>query len=74
MGAAAHWAVSITGGIGIVAVQILLTIILVAILYSQGETAARGALAFGFRLGGERGRKSCGWRRRRCAAWRSAWW
>ena len=35
--------------------NILLTIILVAILYSQGETAARGALAFGFRLGGERG-------------------
>ncbi len=28
---------------------------LVAILYAQGEIAARGALAFGFRLGGERG-------------------
>jgi predicted PurR-regulated permease PerM len=27
----------------------------VAILYAQGETAARGALAFGMRLGGERG-------------------
>lgn len=52
---AAHWAVSITGGIGAVTVQILLTIILVAILYAQGETAARGALALGFRLGGERG-------------------
>jgi len=52
---AAHWAVSITGGIGAVTVQILLTIILVAILYSQGETAGRGALALGFRLGGERG-------------------
>ena len=52
---AGHWAVSITGGIGAVTVQILLTIILVAILYSQGETAARGALALGFRLGGERG-------------------
>jgi predicted PurR-regulated permease PerM len=45
---AAQWAVSITGGIGAVTVQILLTIILVAILYSQGETAARGALALGF--------------------------
>jgi predicted PurR-regulated permease PerM len=57
MGAAAQWAISVTGGIGIVAVNILLTVILVAILYSQGETAARGALAFGFRLGGERGKE-----------------
>jgi predicted PurR-regulated permease PerM len=55
VGAATHWLVSVTGGIGIVAVNILLTVALVAILYSQGETAARGALAFGYRLGGERG-------------------
>jgi len=55
MGAAAHWVVSITGGIGMVALNILLTVIMIAILYSQGETAARGALAFGQRLGGERG-------------------
>ena len=38
-----------------VSVQILLTVALVAILYAQGEIAARGALAFGYRLGGERG-------------------
>jgi predicted PurR-regulated permease PerM len=56
-GAAAQWAISVTGGIGIVAINILLTIILVAILYSQGEIAARGALAFGYRLGGERGQE-----------------
>ena len=55
MGAAAHWAIAVTGGIGMVAVHILLTVALVAILYAQGETAARGALAFGYRLGGERG-------------------
>jgi len=55
LGAAAQWAVSITGGIGMVTVHILLTIALVAILFSQGETAARGALAFGYRLGGDRG-------------------
>ena len=54
---AAQWAISVTGGIGVVAINILLTIILVAILYSQGELAARGALAFGFRLGGERGKE-----------------
>ena len=54
-GAAAQWAISVTGGIGMVSINILLTIILVAILYSQGEVAARGALAFGYRLGGDRG-------------------
>lgn len=55
MFAAGQWVISITGGIGMVTVNILLTIALVAILYSQGETAARGALAFGYRLGGDRG-------------------
>lgn len=55
VGGAAHWAIAATGGIGMFAVNILLTIVLVAILYSQGETAAGGALAFGRRLGGERG-------------------
>jgi len=55
MGAATSWAIAITGGIGMVTVNILLTIAMVAILYAQGETAARGALAFGRRLGGERG-------------------
>jgi predicted PurR-regulated permease PerM len=55
--AAAQWALSVTGGIGMVTVHILLTIVLVAILYSQGEVAARGALAFGFRLGGQRGQE-----------------
>jgi predicted PurR-regulated permease PerM len=54
---AAQWAVAVTGGIGMTIVQILLIVLLVAILYSQGEIAARGALAFGFRLGGERGRE-----------------
>ncbi len=55
VGAAAQWAVAITGGIGMTMVNILLIVLLVAILYSQGEIAARGVLAFGFRLGGERG-------------------
>jgi predicted PurR-regulated permease PerM len=54
---AAQWAVAVTGGIGMTIVHILLIVLLVAILYSQGEIAARGALAFGFRLGGERGRE-----------------
>lgn len=57
VGAATQWVISITGGIGVVTVNILLTVALVAILYAQGETAARGALAFGYRLGGERGQE-----------------
>ena len=55
VGAAAQWVVAVTGGIGMMMVAILLIVVLVAILYSQGEIAARGALAFGYRLGGERG-------------------
>lgn len=55
---AATWLLSVTGGIGAMIVHILLTIILVAILYAQGETAARGALAFGYRMGRERGEQT----------------
>ena len=50
---AAAWAISATGGVGRMVVLILLTVVLVAILYSNGETAARGVLAFAHRLGGE---------------------
>jgi predicted PurR-regulated permease PerM len=53
--AAATWTVSATGGLGVMIVQVLLIIVLVAILYSQGETAARGALAFAYRIGRQRG-------------------
>jgi predicted PurR-regulated permease PerM len=50
---AAAWAIAATGGIGRLLVLILLTVVLVTILYSSGETAARGVLAFAHRLGGE---------------------
>jgi predicted PurR-regulated permease PerM len=53
--AAAQFALSLTGGLGSLVVQVLLTIILAAILYAQGETAARGVLGFAYRIGGERG-------------------
>jgi predicted PurR-regulated permease PerM len=56
--AAASWAIAATGGFGRIAVLILLTIVLVTILYSKGETAARGALAFAHRLGGEAGERT----------------
>ena len=50
---AATWAIAATGGFGRALVLIGLTVILVGILYAQGETAARGVLAFAHRLGGE---------------------
>jgi len=54
----ATWLLSLTGGIGAMIIHILLVIILVAILYSQGETAAKGALAFGHRIGRDRGEQT----------------
>ena len=55
---AAAWAIAATGGVGRMVVLILLTVVLVAILYSDGETAARGVLAFAHRLGGETGERT----------------
>ncbi len=51
----AGFALSVTGGFGSVAIHFLLTVIVVGILYSRGETAADGVLRFGRRLGRERG-------------------
>lgn len=56
--AAAAWAVAVTGGLGRTIVLILLTVVLVMILYSRGETAAGGALSFAQRLGGETGERA----------------
>ena len=55
---AAAWALSVTGGIGRLVVQFLLILVLTAIFYAQGETAARGALAFGRRIGDDRGERT----------------
>jgi predicted PurR-regulated permease PerM len=57
-GAAAAWAIAATGGFGRIIVLILLTVVLVAILYSRGETAAAGVRAFARRLGGETGERT----------------
>jgi predicted PurR-regulated permease PerM len=54
----ATWAVAATGGAGALIVQVLLVVVIMAILYAQGETAARGVLAFGYRLGHERGEQT----------------
>lgn len=52
---AAATMVALTGGIGGLIVHFLLTVILVGVLYAQGEAAARGVTSFARRLGGERG-------------------
>ena len=45
---------ALTGGVGAMLIQMLLTVVIAAILYASGETAARGVLAFAYRIGGER--------------------
>ncbi len=55
---AAGWAIAATGGVGTLFIQFLLIVVLTVILYSQGEVAAAGALAFGRRVGDERGEKT----------------
>ena len=49
------WFVGQVGGVGLLFLQFLLTVIIAAILYSNGETAARGADRFARRLAGTQG-------------------
>lgn len=55
---AAAWAFATTGGIGMLAVHFILILILSAVLYAQGESAAGGVLAFARRIGGDRGERA----------------
>jgi predicted PurR-regulated permease PerM len=55
-----HWFFGQIGGIAAMVLQFLLTVIIAAILYSNGETAARGVQGFAYRLGGESGVKVLG--------------
>ncbi|MCM8596525.1 AI-2E family transporter YdiK [Accumulibacter sp.] len=52
------WFVSEVGSFGLVFVQFLLTVALSAVLYTNGEGAARGLRRFGYRLAGQRGEGS----------------
>ena len=45
---------AVTGGVGVVAVHFLLTVVLAGVLYSQGEVGARRRRAFARRIGGDR--------------------
>jgi predicted PurR-regulated permease PerM len=51
----ALWFVGQVGNLGLLLLQFLLTIIVVAILYANGETAARGVERFARRLAGQAG-------------------
>lgn len=55
---ATKWLISQAGGIGLMIVHFLLTVIISAILYARGEWAAATLQRFGYRLAGERGETS----------------
>lgn len=50
-----RWFVDQAGSVGMMILQFLLTVIIAAILYTNGETAAAGVESFGRRLAGEKG-------------------
>ncbi len=54
-GDALKWLASQAGGLGMVVIQFLLTVAVAGILYSTGETAARGVRGFARRLSGVQG-------------------
>lgn len=56
--ATGSWFVAKIGDLGGVVVQLLLTVVIAAILYAKGETAARGVRRFAQAIGGERGQDS----------------
>jgi predicted PurR-regulated permease PerM len=56
--AAGRFVLGQLGSLGGTLLQFLLVVVLSAILYANGETAARGARRFGRRLAGERGENS----------------
>jgi predicted PurR-regulated permease PerM len=52
---ALRWFMAKAGGIGMMILQFLLTVIISAILYAKGETAAAGIRSFARRLAGQKG-------------------
>jgi predicted PurR-regulated permease PerM len=51
------WLIIQAGGLAVFFVQLVLTVVLAAILYAQGETVASGVLAFSRRLAGQAGER-----------------
>jgi len=57
-GQAVRWFASQAGSAGMMILQFLLTVIIAAILYANGDTAATGVRAFGRRLAGPKGEEA----------------
>src|ERR1700757_3105485 len=57
MNDAAKWVASALGRVGIFVIEFLLTVVIAAILYAQGEAARDSLIRFGRRLAGDRGQK-----------------
>ena len=55
LGGIVRWLAGQIGGLGLLLAHIALTVIVAAVLYATGESAAAMALRFGSRLAGERG-------------------
>ena len=55
---ALHWFVGQAGGLGLVLLHFLLTVVITAVLYATGESAATGVRRFARRLAAERGENS----------------
>lgn len=58
MRSTAGWALAVTGGFGRIVLYFVLTLVVIAVLYMHGQTAARGILMFASRIGGDRGESS----------------
>ena len=57
LGGIVAWIIGKAGGLAVFFVQLLLTVLIAAILYAQGETVAAGVLAFARRLAGGAGER-----------------
>ncbi|MCC6196138.1 MAG: AI-2E family transporter YdiK [Burkholderiales bacterium] len=52
---AAQWLAAAIGGVGLLSIEFLLTILITVVMYTNGETARAGLIRFGRRLAGPRG-------------------
>src|SRR5262245_16074568 len=52
---AAHWLLAALGGVGLLTIQFLLTVVITVIMYTRGEVARESLIRFGRRLAGDRG-------------------
>ncbi len=55
---AAGWLLTASGGVTIVTIHFVLTVVLAGILYANGETAAYGVVLFARRIGRDRGERT----------------